>query len=272
MGAYESILTGDSTPTAPVTGLTALGGQAQIQLAWTNPADSDFGAVLILRRTGAAPTGTPIHTNTYAVGRSFGNGFVVYIGPGNNPSPGAASGFTDTSLADVTTYHYAVFALDRVPNYTTAANANATTEVDTTPPAPITGLTTTVGDAQLAFTWTNPPQVDYQGILVLRRTGSARRHPHPPGGLHHQQHHRRRHRRLRRPRRRRHPRRCLRMDRYGLLNLTEAPLPLFAYDERPVYSSPVETNETPEARHVLYVDIDAARPAAAPPGPTPTTA
>jgi len=45
-------------------------------------------------------------------------------------------------------------------------------QVDTTPPGPVTGLTATPGDGQVALAWTNPSDADLAGVRVQRNTGA----------------------------------------------------------------------------------------------------
>jgi len=93
----------DETPPGGVTGLTATPGDAQVELNWTNPTDEDFAGVRIVRRTGQAPS-------------SPTDGTVVYAGTGQT--------FLDTGLDNGTTYYYAAYAYDEVPNYAAAAHAS----------------------------------------------------------------------------------------------------------------------------------------------------
>ena len=87
----------DVTPPGSVTGLTALPGDAQVELNWTNPADEDFAGVTIVRRTDTYPT-------------SATDGTAVSVAA-------PAQTYLDTGLDNGTPYFYAVFAYDEVPNY-----------------------------------------------------------------------------------------------------------------------------------------------------------
>jgi len=143
----------DTTPPAAVSGFTAMAGNAQIVLAWTNPGDVDLAGVKVLRKTGSAPS-------------SSSDGDVIFNGLGAT--------YTDTGLTNGTKYFYAAFAYDNVGNHATGTQANATPMApDTTPPGMVTNFSADAGDAQVILTWTNPGDVDLAGVKVLRKTGST---------------------------------------------------------------------------------------------------
>jgi len=96
---------GDATPPGVVTGLTATAGDEQITLSWTNPGDADLAGVRILRKQGSYPS-------------SPTDGTVVHNGPGTS--------CVDTNLTNGTTYYYAAFSFDEVPNYSIAVTASGT--------------------------------------------------------------------------------------------------------------------------------------------------
>jgi len=90
----------EPTPTEPnaPTGLTfTRGTDTSAWLNWTGDSDG----YLIIRRSGAAPTGVPSDDNTYAHGETLGDGTVVFIG--------TRTDFEDYGLTNGTTYHYAVY-------------------------------------------------------------------------------------------------------------------------------------------------------------------
>jgi hypothetical protein len=117
-GAGTSATTAvDPVAPGPVVGLAGLGGDMSAILSWTNPPDADFAEVLILRRAGALPTGTPVSSNRYTVGTAIGDGVVVYVGAGIGATPGAGNIWTNTGLDPSQAYYYMVFAADEVPNY-----------------------------------------------------------------------------------------------------------------------------------------------------------
>jgi N-acetylneuraminic acid mutarotase len=106
--ASSGIKPRDLTPPANVASFVAAAGDSQATLSWTNPTDSDFAGVKILRKTGGYPT-------------SPADGTVVYNGTG--------TGYTDTGLTNGTIYYYAAFTYDEVPNYSSGAQASATLTV-----------------------------------------------------------------------------------------------------------------------------------------------
>ena len=101
---------GDTTAPGPVTAFTATAGDGSVSLSWTNPSDSDFAGVRIVRRTDQAPISAidgTIATNTGST---------------------TTTNFNDSSLSNGTQYFYAAFAYDAatIPNYSTAATDSAT--------------------------------------------------------------------------------------------------------------------------------------------------
>ena len=133
MGAYgntaQASTADDTQAPDPVGILVALAGNNQVQLKWFNPPNRDLAGVLVLRRTGSAPTGIPNGGTTYSIGNAMGDCTVVYTGTGSSGTPGAASAWTDSTAANGTHYYYAVFSYDGGPRYATG------TGVDTTPTA-----------------------------------------------------------------------------------------------------------------------------------------
>jgi hypothetical protein len=171
IGAYER--TPDADAPEGVGGLAASGELDQIRLSWTNPTNRDFDGVLILRDETAPPAEVPVDTNYYAVGDVLGGSTVVHAGRGSDAEPGAASEWVDRPLPEATTYFYVVFPRDGVPNYATAATASATTLDDTVVPGPVAGLTAARGNHAVTLAWTNPPDADFAGIVIVRRAGAA---------------------------------------------------------------------------------------------------
>jgi outer membrane protein assembly factor BamB len=152
---------GDVQPPGPVSGLALSGTTTtSLTLTWTNPGDGDYAGAMIRRAVGPTPPANAA-AGTLVVDKA---------------TPGTSH--TDTGLTAGTTYSYAVFAHDAVPNYADSATLTAATSLvpDTTPPGPITGLT--VGSAtsgSLTLTWTNPGAPDYAGAMIRRAVG-----PTPP--------------------------------------------------------------------------------------------
>ena len=101
----------DNLSPGNVTGATATSGNTQVTLAWTNPADSDLGTILVLRRAGSAVGDTPAEGATYSVGNIIGSSIVACV------VTAPATGCTDSGLTNGTVYHYKIFANDTNGNY-----------------------------------------------------------------------------------------------------------------------------------------------------------
>ncbi|AFM13892.1 beta strand repeat-containing protein [Turneriella parva] len=101
----------DNTPPANVTGFTVQPALGRLVLSWTNPADSDFAGVRILRKTTNDITDQSDATATVACS-------------GNLATPQATC--NDTGLTDGTTYYYKIFTYDAVPNYNSGVNGSGT--------------------------------------------------------------------------------------------------------------------------------------------------
>ena len=102
---------GDNTPPAAVTALTASAGDAEVTLAWTNPADSGALRVVVRFSTG---TSFPAHP---ADGQPLID---------RAATAGAADGVLHTGLANGTTYRYSVFVVDAWGNVASPTTASAT--------------------------------------------------------------------------------------------------------------------------------------------------
>jgi fibronectin type 3 domain-containing protein len=122
-----------ATPQAPTagtpTGLAAAAGDAQVALTWN--ASAGATSYQILRG------GTQIGTSTTA-------------------------SYTDTGLTNGTAYSYSVKAVIN-GSATTASTSVSATPVAAAPTAP-TGLTATVGSAQIGLTWTAPAGADKYSV------------------------------------------------------------------------------------------------------------
>ena len=101
---------GDNVPPDSVMNFTAVGGIQLISLSWANPSDPDLAGIRILRKT----QNFPLNPN---------DGLMIYEG-------------LDTIYSDIqvhidTTYYYAAFAYDTIPNYSGPAFASATPLIPT---------------------------------------------------------------------------------------------------------------------------------------------
>lgn len=131
MGADDAVFTidghtaADSAAPHPVTDLQAAATPSSVTLFWRNATEDDVEGVLVLRRAGAAPTATPTAGAVYTAGQSLGDSVVVYHAPGTNRSPYSFTSLTDSGITSGVSYHYAVFACDRTPNYSVVAHVQA---------------------------------------------------------------------------------------------------------------------------------------------------
>lgn len=82
--------------------------QNTVTLNWTNPNDPPR-FTLILRQAGAPPSANPIPSTAYSVGDVLGGATVVFNAGGGT--------FVDSGLALNTTWYYALFARDNMPQY-----------------------------------------------------------------------------------------------------------------------------------------------------------
>ena len=110
-GGYTIYQLSDVTPPKNPTNVRIEPTNTQATLTWTNPTDPDFVRVKIVRKTGSAVSS---HTD----------GTTVY--------DGTATTFTDTNLANNQTYYYAIYAYDKVPNYTSFIGLSATPQASLT--------------------------------------------------------------------------------------------------------------------------------------------
>ncbi len=140
----------DTVPPPQVSNLqvTVLPQGGSLELTWQNPDVSDFQGVVIVRKTGSAPT-------------SVDDGSEVYRG--------AAEKYIDTGLENGTMYFYAVFSYDRSGNYSQGVVTAGTPE--DLPPPPVTDFTAVhnpVGHI-IDLSWRNPDVVDFSKVKILRR-------------------------------------------------------------------------------------------------------
>ena len=124
-------------PAAP-TGLAATAGNAQVDLAWTNPNDSNIIRYQV--RYGAGST-VPA-TATWA---NIGN------------SGAGTTTHTVAGLTNDTEYAFEIRAVNARGNSAASATVTATPA----PPVPVapTGLTATAGDTEVTLNWTNPSDI-----------------------------------------------------------------------------------------------------------------
>jgi len=118
--ASKDVVVGEGQDTAPpalIQDFQARDGEdRRSTLTWTNPPDADLAAVVVRRKTDRYPAD---HTD----------GDLIY--QDTSPTPGQAVSYTDTGLANGTTYYYAVFSRDAAGNWnvTVQAEKNADTAI-----------------------------------------------------------------------------------------------------------------------------------------------
>lgn len=95
------------SPGSPAWG-TITSNATEVAMNWTNPADTDFADVLILRNTSSV-SDIPVEGATYNSGSSIGSSDVVYAGTGTT--------FTDTGIPLGQRYFYKIFARDTKGNF-----------------------------------------------------------------------------------------------------------------------------------------------------------
>jgi uncharacterized protein (TIGR03790 family) len=143
----------DTVAPSPVSNMQItqiVGGTAN--LTWTNPSDPDLTGVKIVRKTGSYPT-------------NFSDGTLVYNG--------LLSSVIDSGLTNGTTYYYAAFAYDAVPNYSILnSDSKVSVLIDTVAPSPASNMQATAGNTSASLTWTNPTDPDLAGVKIVRKTGS----------------------------------------------------------------------------------------------------
>jgi len=127
----SSTITIDNASPAGTAGANATGGDAQVTVGWTNPADSDFQKVIIYCKTSSI-TETPTEGTDPSVDGTTcdGTARVKYSG---STSPQIFSGLTNG-----TTYYFRIYARDTNGNFTAIAS---TQQVSAAPsPSPVTTL------------------------------------------------------------------------------------------------------------------------------------
>jgi len=152
-GSKITAVPADTTPPASVTNMAATAGDTTVSLTWTKPGDADLAGVKIVRKAGSYPT-------NYSDGDSVYNGLLTT--------------FNDTVLTNGTTYYYAAFAYDEVPNYSTLGSTSkvTATPIDNIAPASVTNVVATGGNASASLSWTKPGDADLAGVKIVRKAGS----------------------------------------------------------------------------------------------------
>lgn len=73
-------------------------------------------------------------------------------------------------LSKGATYHFRVSSTDAYNQSVTSTDQNFSTLPDTSPPTSVSDFATTPGDGEVGLSWTNPTEIDFQGVRVLRKS------------------------------------------------------------------------------------------------------
>jgi len=102
-------------------------GRGEVTLLWTNPSDTDFTGVVVLRdrtlATGLASFTVPTDGRFYKRGDVVGGAVVIYSEQGL--SPGGSESLVDENLSPNYLYHYAIYSHDRSYFYSSGSTITA---------------------------------------------------------------------------------------------------------------------------------------------------
>jgi len=170
----------DLTPPSAAANLQGVLGEQTVTLAWTNPSDEDFSGVMVLRVAGSESDGTPEKDASYEVGTALGQSMIIFIGDHTN------TGITDGTLVPGV-YTYVIWTHDHVGNWQGSASLTMTipeqTEgaPDKTPPAPVANVKSAVKKHTIDFSWVNPKDLDFAGVVLTRTAEGAQNGTPQPG-------------------------------------------------------------------------------------------
>ncbi len=161
-------------PTAHGTLTATAVSDTEIDLDWGD-ATGESGFV-ILRRSGAAPTGVPADGTAYTAGNTIGDGTVVYAG-----TAAGAGSTTDSSLSAGTTYYYKIFpyAYDGTAGhatynyYTGGTPGNDSDTTGSAEPASSSTITSFLpaSGSSATLIWDNSGSAD--GTIILVKSNAA---------------------------------------------------------------------------------------------------
>jgi len=121
----SATVTIDNLSPGNVTSATASAGNAQVVLDWTNPGDTDFSEVVVLRRASVTVSDTPVEGTNYSITDPVGDSTVACVT--------SSETCTDSGLTNGVEYYYKIFAKDDKRNY--AQNGVVPTGSPATPTA-----------------------------------------------------------------------------------------------------------------------------------------
>ena len=168
---YKQVESGIFTCGSVVSDVSGLAGQASdasVVLTWTDPVESEFSGVLIVRRTDENFV-TPEDGIRCDDGSNTGPGGVWCVNVDKSTKSPPTNSYTDTnsSLTNGIAYYYKVYGYDARPNYTSGTSVSATPNKA---PSPITDFTATGGANQVSLSWTNPASdSDWTGTKIVRK-------------------------------------------------------------------------------------------------------
>lgn len=147
-GGYSTAETTSAIPTIPsVSSFAATPGYNQNVLTWTNPVAANFQQVKLLRKA----TGYPANPS---------DGTLVYSGTGTT--------VTDVNLPSGALQYYVIFVYD-----TSGITSNRSYQTAT--PVALSNVTAlaSVSDVnKISLSWTNPADVNFTGVKIVRKTGT----------------------------------------------------------------------------------------------------
>ncbi len=156
-GTGGPVVIPDTVPPTVPSGLSAASvSSSQIDLSWTPSTDAVSGMSGYRLFQSLSPSSFPAVP------------FVQVAHP--------TATFSHTGLNPSTPYYYRVTAVDNNGNESAPSNvASATTQAgpDMVPPSNVASLVATPGDNTVTLGWNAPPEPDFAGVLVLRKTGSV---------------------------------------------------------------------------------------------------
>lgn len=138
-----------AAPTAPTNLSFSTITQNSFNISFTATSGSPTG-YLVMRRMGAALTGSPVGGTVYEAGQSIGAAAnqIIYVGTD------ALSNFAQTGLVDNTTYHYAVYAYSGSGSQTNYSLALSGSQTTTSIIAPIANEELSLSSSGFISNWT----------------------------------------------------------------------------------------------------------------------